>query len=319
MTQTKRNFKNKIALVAVFLSLIGNTIHAEDKPAPRGLRTDFGDVLIENLGIGRSYNLRDIAGVPLKVTNTGIDTEDILIDVHVPSADMVKKAHRDMGYKPIPSIAWVTLSQSQFIVPSKESAFTDVIINIPDDPTLYAKKFQASIYSRTTGKGQLNVGVWSHIFINIIPSPEDQKKSEENRKRGIVANADYTLIPDKVILLQTPIGRSIDILEEIKRTIKIANSGTTPVELKLKVVPIGRTPLSLQEGYEEPANINWLKITRETITVEPDAFEDPGLILTLPKDPQLHQKKLMFAIQVELADPSLIGVTYYGKVYVEIQ
>jgi hypothetical protein len=290
-------------------------------PAPTtrpagGIQTDFGDVQIDNLGIGRTYNLRDLAGTPLKVTNTGADTVNLVMSVQIPPEQMIMPFRREAGFKPIPTPDWVTLSQTQFIVPSGESAYSDVVINVPNDPALYGKKFQASIYSRTAGDG-INVGVWSHLMMTIAPSPEAQKEIEQNRKRGTVGNMDYTLLPDKLAVPSASLGRAMDLKKELKRTIMLANSGETAIRLRVKSVPVGDTPLSLQTGYVA-GNPEWLTVAQSEVTVDGAAFADPGLSLHLPKDPSLAGKKLMFVIRVAPADPEVVGVTFYGKLYVEV-
>ncbi|MBV9080045.1 MAG: hypothetical protein JO102_02880, partial [Elusimicrobia bacterium] len=166
---------------------------AEPQPSPEsrkpGIRTEFGDVQIDNLGIGRTYNLRDLAGTPLKVTNTGPDSVNLVMSVEIPKPDTIAPQRRELGFKPVPSLDWVSLGRSQFIVPPGDSAYTDVIIKIPDDPSLYGKKFQADIYSRTTGGDAfLHLGVWSHLQMSIVRSPEDQAQIEKNKKRGIVGS-----------------------------------------------------------------------------------------------------------------------------------
>jgi len=287
-------------------------------PAPAaGIRTDFGDVVIDNLGIGQTYNLRELAGVPLKVTNTGIGTIDLLIDPHIPSGDMILGTRRELGYRPIPDASWVSVSKSQFILPPNESAYTDVIIKIPNDPSLYGKKFQASIYSRSTDLGGLNLGVWSHLLIKIVQSPEEQALIEKNRKHGFMGSMDYTLIPDKLVITNPPLGRRYDITKENKKTIKIANSGSSPIKLRVRVMRVGDTPLSLQTGYSEPENPGWLKIKNPDLTVEPNSFADPGFSVEFPNDPAIKKKKFMFIIKVEPTDSDIVGVTFYGKIYAE--
>lgn len=287
-------------------------------PQPAGgIRTDFGDVQIDNLGIGRTYNLRDLAGTPLKVTNTGPDTINLVMDVQIPPETMITERRKELGYKPLPAPDWVSLSRSQFVVPSGESAYSDVVIRIPDDPSLYGKKFQASIYSRTTGDAFLQIGVWSHLHLSIAPSPEAQAEIERNRKRGMVGSMDYTLLPDKLVVLNAPRGRAIDVRSELKKTIMIANSGTEAIRLRVKPVPVGDTPLSLQSGYEA-GDPSWLTVAAGEITVEGASFADPQLTLRLPDDAGLAGRKLMFALKVEPADPEVVGVTFYGKIYVEV-
>jgi hypothetical protein len=305
------------AIVALVLATQAWAAEPSPTPAAAGVRTDFGDVQIDNLGIGRTYNLRDLAGTPLKVTNIGGNTVNLVMSVEIPTNDMITPNRRELGFKPIPSIDWVTLSQSQFLVPAGESAYTDVIIKIPDDPSLYGKKFQASIYSRTTGSDFLNVGVWSHLQLVIAPSPEAQAEIEKNRKHGVVGNMEYTLLPDKLVIPGLPLGARYDIKSQLKRTMMIANSGADPIELSVKVVPIGDTPIGLQTGFHE-GRPEWLHVKSATVTVDGSSFFDPGLSLELPADKSLAGQQLMWIVKVAPANPEVVGVTYYGKIYAEV-
>lgn len=290
----------------------------EEPKAAGGIRTEFGDVLIENLDIGKTYNLRDIAGIPFKITNTGLWTIQLRIDPEIPDEKVMREGFREAGYQPVPSIDWISLAQNQFLVPSGESALTDVLLTIPNDPTLYNKRFMVRIFSRSTDERFLNLGVFSNLFITIVPSAADAAKRKDNRSRGIVENMDYTIIPDKLVILNAPMGRKMDVRKEINKTIKLANSGVKPVDLRIKSVSVGSTPLTVQRGYEIPADVNWLKTEKKVFTVEADSFADPGLVLELPADPALLGKKLMFVLKVEPADPDIVGVTYYAKIYVEV-
>ncbi len=312
--------RTKILLILVFLFLpVGHVIadDADKKPAG-GIRTDFGDVLIENLGIGQTYNLRDLAGTPMKVTNTGAATVSLAMDVMATTDSFITTRRKEAGFEPVPSLDWVSLTQSQFLVPSGESAYTDVVIKIPNDPALYGRKFQADIYSRTVGTGFLQVGVWSHLQMTIVRSPEEQKQMEKNHERGVVANMDYTLLPDKIVIENVPLGKSIDIKKEIKKTMMIVNSGDKAIKLRVRQVAIGDTPLTLQTGFEQ-GHAEWLHLKADVIDAEPSSFVDPGIQINIPQSADTIKKKFMFVIKVEPADPHLIGVTYYGKLYVETQ
>ncbi len=311
-------------LAAVFAAMIAaptfaaEPVNPQATPTPAGgIRTDFGDVQIDNLGIGRTYNLRDLAGTPMKVTNTGADTINLVMSAEIPTDAMITPIRKELGYKPVPTIDWVTLGQTQFIVPSGESAYTDIIIKIPDDPSLYGKKFQADIFSRTSGAEFLNMGVWSHLQLTIAGSPEAQAAIEKNRKHGVLGNMEYTLLPDKLVIENVVIGKTLDIKKELKRTMMVANSGADSIELSLKPVPIGDTPLSLQTGYEE-GNLDWLAIKSGRLKVEGSSFADPGFTLKIPNDKSLAGKKLMWVVKVAPASADVVGVTYYGKLYVEM-
>jgi len=311
-------------MAAVFAAMLGapamaaEPVNPDAPPTPAGgIRTYFGDVQIDNLGIGRTYNLRDLAGTPMKVTNTGADTINLVMSVEIPTDAMITDKRTEIGYKPIPTIDWVSLGQSQFIVAAGESAYTDIIIKIPDDPSLYGKKFQADIYSRTSGSEFLNIGVWSHLQLSIAEGAEAQAAIEKNRKRGVLGNMEYTLLPDKLVIENAPVGATLDIRKELKRTMMVANSGADPIDLMLKVVPVGDTPLSLQTGFVE-GKAEWLAIKSNRMKVEGSSFADPGFVLKIPNDKSLAGQKLMWVVKVAPASTDVVGVTYYGKIYVEV-
>ena len=319
MTPTQRRILavTLAALIAAPLGAAGPQT-PETTPTPSGgIRTDFGDVQIENLGIGRTYNLRDLAGTPMKVTNTGTTTMNLVMSVEIPKMEMITPNRRELGFKPIPAVDWVSLGQTQFVVPAGESAYTDVIIKIPNDPSLYGKKFQASIYSRTTDSDFLNIGVWSHLQLKIAESPEVQAQIEKGHKRGVVGNMEYTLLPDKLVIENLEIGKTTDIRERLKKSIMIANSGSDPIELSIKVVPIGDTPLSLQTGFEEGPT-SWLSVKSPVVTVGAASFADSGLVLKIPNDISLAGEQFMWIVKVAPANPDVVGVTYYGKIYAEV-
>jgi hypothetical protein len=305
-------------LAAVVAAILAAPVRAAEEQPSAGIRTDFGDIQIDNLGIGRTYTLRELAGVPLKITNSGTETINLLITVEVPDDTMITPIRKRLGYRPVPSVDWVTLGQTQFIVPAGESAFTDVVIKIPDDPSLYGKKFQASIYSRTTGAAFLNLGVWSHLQFGITESPEKQAQIEKNRKRGFDQQVDYSLMPDKLIVEKAPIGRKFEVRKELRRSIMIANVGADPIQLAVNMVRIPDSPLTLQSGFEE-GKLEWLTVKTTTVTVPGAAFADTGLTMNLPNDRSLAGKKLMWVLEVKPIGEHVVGVTYYGKIYVEVE
>jgi hypothetical protein len=257
--------------------------------------------------------------VPFRVKNTGAATIDLQVDVNVPQDSMIGKQRKQLGYKAIPSPDWIKLTQTKFIVPSGESAITDILITIPNDPALYGKKFQASLYSRTIGEGALNVGVWSHLLIDVALSPEEQARIEKNRKKGLPTGMEYSLLPDKLVLENFPIGKKVAIRKAFRRTIMLANSGTINAQLKATVIPIKESPLTLQLEYEAPPDVTWMKLGRTLFDIEPSNFEDPGIEISLPNDPSIKGKKYMFVIKVEPSDPDITGVTYFGKIYIDVE
>jgi len=126
-----------------------------------GLSTTFGRVKVANIAIGQTYSMEQDAGSPLIVENTSDIELELVVEVLVPKErDLIE------GYEPIPSTDWIEISQNAFTVLAKGNAKTDVVITIPDDPIYSGRKYQAYIWSRTTG-GSVGVGLKSKLLLTI--------------------------------------------------------------------------------------------------------------------------------------------------------
>ena len=64
-----------------------------------GLTTTFGEVLVENLPIGKSYSMQKKAKTPLVINNTSEQEVKLLIEVLLPYESELKE-----GFEPIPDI-----------------------------------------------------------------------------------------------------------------------------------------------------------------------------------------------------------------------
>ena len=111
-----------------------------------GLKTYFGEVVVQNLRIGQTYNIRDLVNLPLEVVNTSDYPVDLVMQVEYPlGGPQLRKE-----YEPIPSTDWIKLTETYFTVEPGASAITDVIISIPDDEKYLGKKYQVNIRSEMT-------------------------------------------------------------------------------------------------------------------------------------------------------------------------
>jgi hypothetical protein len=280
-----------------------------------GLATRFGDVFVENLDIGQSYNTRELASLPLKVTNTGDDTIDLIIDVQKPEPKYIKEDLIKQGYEPIPDPSWVKLSKDKFLLPAGESAFADVILTIPNDPALYGKKFQVDLWSHGAPKTFINLGINSHLMFTILPTPKVRAETEELTKKGLAANLNFDLVPDKVYVESCELGKTVS-LKKIGKTIKIANSNDFPLSFTLTQVPIADTPLTLQQGFMEPKDLKWMTIKKQKIKIGSNSIKDIDLEINIPNDEAYRNKNYMFVFKVEPDTDKVVLVSFYGKVYV---
>lgn len=126
-----------------------------------GLSTTFGEVKVENLKIGREYSMEEAVEFPLRVKNTSSEEIELKIEVLYPKDTELKE-----GYQTIPDISWIALKQDYFILGPGGEARTDVVIKVPDDESLFGKKYQVYLWSRTIGRS-LGVGLKSRLLFTI--------------------------------------------------------------------------------------------------------------------------------------------------------
>jgi hypothetical protein len=131
-----------------------------------GLSTPFGEVLVENLPIGRDYSLEKEAKTPLVVNNTSGIAVSLKIEILTPQESELKE-----GFQPIPDVSWVKLSQTEFVVEPGEAAKTDVIISIPDKEKYRGGKYQVFIWSHTVGRA-VGVGLKSKLLFTVEQKTE---------------------------------------------------------------------------------------------------------------------------------------------------
>jgi hypothetical protein len=172
----------KISKSAVFA--LGLCIVLTCELYPVGLSTPFGELEISNLEIGKSYSVKNLTGVTLKVTNTGNEPVDIKIDVVIPQVDSLKK-----GYEALPDSSWVKLEKDYFPqVKPKERAETDIHITIPNSYLYLGKKYQVYLWSHTTGEGGtiIAVGLNSRLLLNTSSEQPVEKPKEEKPKKNFL-------------------------------------------------------------------------------------------------------------------------------------
>ncbi|MFQ5868093.1 MAG: hypothetical protein ACE5IT_08930, partial [bacterium] len=186
-----------------------------------GIRTKFGLVVVENLPPGRTYNIRELVGLPLRVVNASDKQVNIKMDLKKPR---VEKTMLEKHFEPIPDLSWIKLSRDFFVVDPGQSAIADVLITIPDDDKYLGKRYQVNIWSHTIGKRFINVGLMSRLRITVAKRRmTEEEKMAEARREEIIKNIDFQLLPHMTFIDGVGLGKKIDIGKKYKQSLKIVN------------------------------------------------------------------------------------------------
>lgn len=278
-----------------------------------GIRTKFGLVVVENLQPGRTYNIRELVGLPLRVVNASDKQVTIKMDIQKPGQQksMVRK-----HFEPIPDLSWIKLSRDFFVVDPGQSAIADVFITIPDDDKYLGKRYQVNIWSHTIGKSFLKVGLMSKLRITVAKRRMTEKeKLAEAHREEIIKNIDFQLLPHTIFIEGVELGKKIDIEKKYKHTLKIVNPNNEKFSYRLRAVTAWEAGIGVISGYEKTPDLSFLTFSEEEFSVSPISIKEIKMFLQIPNEEKYKGKRYQFVICVEVLN-QLIVYDIYSRLFV---
>jgi len=272
-----------------------------------GLSTQFVDVVFEGLKPGRSYNVRELRGVPYTVKNRGDGEADVLVEAIVPEDKHIKAP-----YEPIPDPSWIVLTPDRIKIGPNSVGFSDIIVTIPDDPALEGKHFQAMFWAHTVNTGMLAAGVKSRFRFSIGPGPDTLEKE---RRQNAMVTLNYDLWPTSLYVKHAKAGKRYDVKRKEKKTFKLTNRNDERLELVPKAIPWPATAIKLPHGYETVQDLSWVEFKPGTWKVKGGRVKDMRVFLNPPKE--LAGKKIAFVVQLALPIGTPVSAVHRMFVTVE--
>ncbi len=291
----------------LFLSFLAPA--AVDGAEAGGLRTQLGEVVIENLQIGQTYNLKELANLRLIVTNTSDYSVDLRMDILLPDSSELRK-----GAEPLPDTTWVSLSQNLFKLGPDEEAISDIIISIPEDDQYLGKKYQVAIWSRTLGgKGAgmfLAFGLKSRIIFTI----DTVKATKSEVVTASDASVNFTLKPEEIFLDSVELGKIYDVEKKTGLVLKITNPSEHERTFKLQSLTVGNSVTTLTKGYQDTPDASYLTFSESKFVVPPAGTKTIEMYLKFPPEKEYSGKKYMFVIHAVTVDEK-VTTGVYSRLY----
>lgn len=285
MTKLMRRTAPTALIVFGFLACHAGTV------AGAGLKTTFVRVSLENLRIGHTYNIREMANLPLAVYNTGDEPTDLAIEPTIPIEGETRQ-----GYEPIPDASWVTVSCDSFAgLEPGALATADVLITIPDDDRYSGKRYQAMVWSHTVGRSLVACGLKSEVLFTT------------SRDRDVPARA-LSMLPTEII---TDAGSAPVVC------VKIFNPFDEARDVTLASVPASASPIKLRQGYEPAPDPDLLSIERLTVSVPGRGDALVEINYGPREDRRLAPGRYAFVIAMTEAGGA--GPTGWSAVYVTVE
>ncbi|HBL15679.1 MAG TPA: hypothetical protein DD417_02655 [Elusimicrobia bacterium] len=267
-----------------------------------GLSSQFAEVALEGLKPGRSYNLRELRGLPYTLKNRGDSPAMVQIDIVAPTDKELMK-----GYEKIPDLSWIEVRPARFRLDPQEAAFADIILKIPDDASLKDRHFMANLWGHTVDRGMLAAGVSSHLRFSIGKGPETLEAEKAAQE---MVNLDYDLYPTVLHIKKARVG-PYDLKAEEKKSYLLTNRHTElPTELVLSAIPWKTSIMPVPNGFDAPRDmdLSWVHFTPDRVKLDPMSLQEIKVTMDVPAS--LKGKQLVFLVQLALPIGTIVGATH---------
>jgi hypothetical protein len=142
-------FRQSLGVLGGILLLATCTESVVSGEKTAALHTEFGEIRLQNLAIGKTYSVMRMASEQLVISNTSNESLFVHVEPVVPA-----KHHLRGGALPVPDRNWVQLEATDLVLEAHSTVWTDVYLSLPYDPDLAGKMFQVDILSRDLQRGK---------------------------------------------------------------------------------------------------------------------------------------------------------------------
>ncbi len=258
-----------------------------------GLRTQLGEVVVENLQIGQTYNLADLANLSLRVTNTSDYRTELRMDFLIP--DEVELKHQA---RPIPNLSWITLTCDSFSLDAGQEAVSDIMISIPDDEQYLGKRFQFMIWSHTVPSSEGGMFLATGLKSRIVFTTDTVRADLPLDSAKPSGNAAFSVSPSEIHLNAVPLGSRYDVRKANGTALVVKNPTAEELTLRLYSKTVSSTLASVEPGWEDTPDAGYLTFEADEIRIPPQSERTVNLYLHIPSEAGLDEKQLMFLIHV---------------------
>ena len=145
-------------------------------------------------------NLREARNLPLVVINQDAEND---VDIVIESVPPSEKEMKD-GYEPIPDPTWIKAIPNRFHLGPKASAAADILIEIPNDPTLVGKHYECIVWVHTDQRNRalmeggvvLQAGLRSRFRLSIGTMGPEALQREKALEKLATINTNFSVRPE---------------------------------------------------------------------------------------------------------------------------
>ena len=276
-----------------------------------GLSVNPGEIIVDNLKIGESYDIAKLAH-PLLINYYGGAQMDMVMEIYPP------KEPRP-GYEVIPDTSWVLVDKELYTALPGEAVNVAVVLKIPNDEKYFGKKFDVRMRFLLKARGEgpgVSFGVSPAVETRILFSIYKEKGSQEEQDRleeVIAKSRNISFTPTELILKDVPVGRKVDVKKELKKSMKLTNLNEDPIEMDIKCI----SAAGMSGGFPDftPVDPSVITVEKNKIKVKSNQVEDVKIYLNFPDKKENHNGKFM-AICEAAINTDVLKTQYRVRIFI---
>jgi len=272
-----------------------------------GISTRFVDVTLEFVPVGRPVNLRKLRNIPYTVRNRGDAAMEVKVEPGIPPKDQLME-----GYEAIPDPTWIQVIPDRFTIPPGQTAYAEIVIQIPDKPEFTGKHYQSKIWAHSLNKGLYSAGAESRLRFSSGPGPETLRQEAKDKA---MLTMDFDITPPALYAAGVEPGQRYKVNDLVQKKLKVSNRAETPIRLRFKSVPWASDVL-MPAGYEAAPDPSWLTFDPDDEVVKGERIETIDPVLTVPPGDEHRGKRYAFLIKTDIVMG--VDIDMYTQVLVTI-
>lgn len=262
-----KNLKIKIILLGLLTGLI---IVSAKIALSAGINVWPGGMLIQNLPLGRAFDLDKERAIKLKISNSDEIDHTYVLSVYKPfaiGADMI-------GYLDLPDTSWFYFEKNEILVKAGGEGEVKMFIKIPGEDKYYNQRWAVSVgvEAKPEDKEMFTLACYPRFRIET-----ESKEGLNEKPDGIIAFCPLAVYFNEASL-QTKRIKSVSIFnndskEHLYKILALDRSSET-----------AKRWISLSSGYSWIPQSNWIKLERSELVIPANSSARLNLTLNIPKE-----------------------------------
>lgn len=292
-----------VLFVLVALTPTASLLYAAS-PQAVGLKVEPGALFIQNVFLGKLYDVYKESGLRLTVHNESSRTRTYILSTHLPS-DVGAKGWLQ-GYSELPDVTWFWFDRQEIKIGPNGVGYANMFFEIPKQERYYNQHWVLALGIR--GKAEAGPSILLATY------PKIQLETESKDGVRVRPEGPFGLEPSILVI------KKLRSASQNQATLSLYNNHVESRRYRLtsKTFPSLKgepPPIPPSPGYQRIPNLGWIVPNSSRVRLGPRERVSVPLTITIPND-QVHRGKRWESILfVESED----GRTRFARVRIETE